>query len=282
MAITRTPFVDDSGSGQDGTVINNAWKQELYDQIDAASASASSETLVIPFGATLHNLALTPQKYIHQIVVGGGTGSLSITGCANGKVGDLLIIGNEGGVAGQDVFLYPANGGSAANAQFFHQVSSGPIVLAGVPAHVGGVVVYLYDGYGNRWRLIAHEQGAPAAVPFAAGNFTANSGSWTVASGNVSQKYRLRGNVCEVYCDIYGTTTTGAGNTLHVAAWPYTFAPITPTPYRSAITYFPPWDTCLVSAMPNAATVSMLKKDGQAWGSLATCNFGIEFSAVVL
>jgi hypothetical protein len=36
MAITRTPIIDDSGSGQDGTVIDNAWKQELYDQIDAA------------------------------------------------------------------------------------------------------------------------------------------------------------------------------------------------------------------------------------------------------
>lgn len=34
MAITRTPIIDDSGSGQDGTVIDNAWKQQLYDQID--------------------------------------------------------------------------------------------------------------------------------------------------------------------------------------------------------------------------------------------------------
>ena len=35
MAITRTPIVDDDGSGQTGTVIDNAWKQELYNQIDA-------------------------------------------------------------------------------------------------------------------------------------------------------------------------------------------------------------------------------------------------------
>ena len=35
MAITRTAMVDDDGSGTTGTVINNAWKQEFYDQIDA-------------------------------------------------------------------------------------------------------------------------------------------------------------------------------------------------------------------------------------------------------
>ena len=35
MAITRTPMVDDDGSGLTGTPINNAWKQEFYNQIDA-------------------------------------------------------------------------------------------------------------------------------------------------------------------------------------------------------------------------------------------------------
>lgn len=36
MAITRTPMTDDDGSGTTGTIINSAWKVELYDQIDAA------------------------------------------------------------------------------------------------------------------------------------------------------------------------------------------------------------------------------------------------------
>jgi hypothetical protein len=39
MPITRTPIIDDSGSGQDGTVLDNAWKQELYDQIDGIGAA---------------------------------------------------------------------------------------------------------------------------------------------------------------------------------------------------------------------------------------------------
>ena len=49
MAITRTPIIDDDGTGTTGTVINNAWKQELYDQIDAADAAAA--WITIPYSA---------------------------------------------------------------------------------------------------------------------------------------------------------------------------------------------------------------------------------------
>src|SRR6185295_13841834 len=38
MAIVRTPWVDDDGSGTTGTVINNAEKTLLYNQIDAELA----------------------------------------------------------------------------------------------------------------------------------------------------------------------------------------------------------------------------------------------------
>ena len=34
--ITRTPWIDDDGTGTTGTIINNAEKQALYNQIDAA------------------------------------------------------------------------------------------------------------------------------------------------------------------------------------------------------------------------------------------------------
>jgi hypothetical protein len=52
MPITRTPIIDDSGLNQDGTVFENAWKQEFYDQIDAALASVSAAPWVaVPFAA---------------------------------------------------------------------------------------------------------------------------------------------------------------------------------------------------------------------------------------
>jgi hypothetical protein len=39
MAIVRTPICNDDGSERTGTVLNNDWKQELYNQIDAADAA---------------------------------------------------------------------------------------------------------------------------------------------------------------------------------------------------------------------------------------------------
>lgn len=41
MAIPRTPIIDDDGTGSTGTILNNSWKQELYDQIDAADVAAN-------------------------------------------------------------------------------------------------------------------------------------------------------------------------------------------------------------------------------------------------
>lgn len=41
MPITRTPMIDDDGSGTTGTVVNNPWKQELYDQIDALATAGA-------------------------------------------------------------------------------------------------------------------------------------------------------------------------------------------------------------------------------------------------
>jgi len=37
--ITRTPIVNDDGTGTTGTILDNAWKQELYDQIDAVDSA---------------------------------------------------------------------------------------------------------------------------------------------------------------------------------------------------------------------------------------------------
>jgi hypothetical protein len=41
MAITRTPIINDDGSCTTGTIWDNAWKQELYNQIDAADGDSA-------------------------------------------------------------------------------------------------------------------------------------------------------------------------------------------------------------------------------------------------
>jgi hypothetical protein len=51
-AITRTPLVDDDGSGTTGTILNNAWQTNLYNAIDAAIAGIGGGAIVdVPFNA---------------------------------------------------------------------------------------------------------------------------------------------------------------------------------------------------------------------------------------
>ena len=73
MPITRTPIIDDDGSGTTGTVIDNAWKQEFYAQIDAALAVVQpvmgSFTLVDVSGAALGNLGTGQYAKVGQIVM---------------------------------------------------------------------------------------------------------------------------------------------------------------------------------------------------------------------
>lgn len=74
MAITRTTWTDDDGSGTTGTVINNAVKTELYNQIDAALTAdiAAAGALKLPLtGGTL-------------------TGSLTVSNLADGANGLIL------------------------------------------------------------------------------------------------------------------------------------------------------------------------------------------------
>ena len=49
MPITRTAMIDDDGSGTTGTIINNAWKQEIYNQIDAF---VGGPLITVPFLAS--------------------------------------------------------------------------------------------------------------------------------------------------------------------------------------------------------------------------------------
>jgi hypothetical protein len=48
VTIVRTPIVDDDHSGTTGTSLDNAWKQELYGQIDQALATFGDPTTSAP------------------------------------------------------------------------------------------------------------------------------------------------------------------------------------------------------------------------------------------
>jgi hypothetical protein len=69
MAITRTPIVDDDGTGTTGTVLDNAWKQELYNQIDGVAANSPWIALPLTLanfsmaGGTISGVAIVLSRY---------------------------------------------------------------------------------------------------------------------------------------------------------------------------------------------------------------------------
>ena len=97
MAITRTAMIDDDGSGTTGTILNNAWKQELYTQIDAADLAAAGVWQQVPFNAlNFINFTVTPAQVttnryvkigrtvfwvltISGATIPGATGNLAVT-----------------------------------------------------------------------------------------------------------------------------------------------------------------------------------------------------------
>ena len=109
MPITRTPIVDDDGSGKTGTVLNNSWKQELYGQIDA---------FVPPVYGTW---TPTDQSGAGLVMTGGGNGNYA-------KWGKLLYV--------QIQLVFPSTANSAQ------------ALVGGLPftasAHCG-----LYQSYGG-------------------------------------------------------------------------------------------------------------------------------------
>ena len=60
MPITRTPIHDDDGSGTTGTILDNAWKQELYGQIDAALPAPYAYGLWTPTDASGAGMTFGP------------------------------------------------------------------------------------------------------------------------------------------------------------------------------------------------------------------------------
>jgi hypothetical protein len=116
MPITRTPIVDDSGSGKDGTAIDNAWKQELYDQIDALAA-ATAPILFRTAGGTKTGPA---DVYLDQVVIpampAGSTIRVAVVGFINPVPANFALENLAAGTIVSFVPLLPAGGTFAIDA----------------------------------------------------------------------------------------------------------------------------------------------------------------------
>jgi hypothetical protein len=104
--ITRTPIQDDDGSGTTGTVLDNAWKQELYGQIDAlaaslASAAAGPHTIL----STTHTDTIAAALVAGDVLAASGS-PVKLRRVPVGTAGQVLSV-----AAGVPVWADPPAGG---------------------------------------------------------------------------------------------------------------------------------------------------------------------------
>src|SRR5262245_13996630 len=218
MAITRTPIIDDSGLGQDGTVIDNAWKQEFYDQIDAMPRVSVSS----PPGGANDNLPIgsTGVEILRAYLTGTITGFAQAGG---NKPGTIVIVYNVGG-AGVPVTLAHASSSSAAQNRLTN------FLATSLTLGYQGVATYVYDAT-NTWWMIGFSQGEFLTVPSSAANYTGNGGTWTVDAGDVTDhKYVLDAEqrTLEVMLTLVTTTLTAGATGITVAGFPVNI-PTSPT-----------------------------------------------------
>jgi len=164
MSVTRRTWTDNSTpTSNDGTPINNAELQRIYDDMDARW----SVTTVTATG-TQNNLFSSSQP---DLVIFNNASDLTVTGITApsspakpGKPMRFVCVG-----AG-NVFFAHENAGSTAANRLHNIITSGNTPCAGGSG--GGM--FVYDDSASRWRLILHEQGAPIAwtpsVKFGGGN----------------------------------------------------------------------------------------------------------------
>jgi hypothetical protein len=85
VTITRTPWIDDDGTGTTGTVINNAVKTDLYNQIDQALAKVPMLTGANTFTGTN---TFTGNQFINGVLTVTGLFTHAFTGSGAG----LLVV----------------------------------------------------------------------------------------------------------------------------------------------------------------------------------------------
>jgi hypothetical protein len=129
---------------------------------------------------------------------------LTITGMSAGFGGQRIQIISVG--AGQVEFVPQAAGtGSVAANRLANFATVGNTPLAAG----SGAATYEYDATLSRWRLVTHDQGAWITPAYSAGDYTADTGVWTVEAGDVTLcRYLLRGRTLHLLLHLQTTTTT--------------------------------------------------------------------------
>lgn len=177
---------------------------------DNLNALAPSPTVITTTG-TQTALAI-PSGRGDLVIFANNPTLLTVQGITAGFDGQRLTILSIG--AGQVDFAHQNGSATAAN----RLINFATVGLTSLAAG-SGVATYVYDANptAQRWRLDKHEQGAWISPAFSAGDFTSNTGSWAVGSGDVvSYAYRLSGRTLTVVVTLQTTTVSGSPVALQV------------------------------------------------------------------
>lgn len=170
-------LVNDDGTNTLGTLILKADLQALL----MGAYVARTDT------GAVNNWA--PGIAGHTFVAWNGAADMTLSGIAGGQAGLTFVFRNTSTTKIAS-FLHQSGSSSAGN-KFTNTATSGA-----TPVAPGGFLAYRHDG--TDWQLIAYEQGGWITPTFAAGDYTAATGTWTVAAGDVTIcKYKLSGRTLE-------------------------------------------------------------------------------------
>lgn len=123
------------------------------------------------------------------VITWAGASTLTVTGFASGVFGARILFKNTG----SQIAHFAHNSGSSTAGNKLKNIATS----ANTSVAVGGYAEWVYDG--TDWQMTRHDQGAWITPTFAAGDFTAASGNWTVDSGDVAaMRYCLQGNTLHV------------------------------------------------------------------------------------
>ena len=158
VTITRSPWIDDDGTGTTGTVINNAVKTDLYNQIDAALAKVPQ---LAGGNAFTGNQSITGTLSVasNGTFTAANPGGSVIVGVQNTAAGAAaqtrVTIGNDSDVALMTIMslssTFVAAGYNQPNGSVFYQGGSGG--LSFLAAHGAGAIRFYSGGAAERMRI---------------------------------------------------------------------------------------------------------------------------------
>ena len=144
----------------------------------------------------------------NTVIEWSGSSDVTFQGLTAGFVGQIVAIKNTGS---HNAFFIHASLTTTA-AQFTNIVTKGN----GTPIAPAGYIYYFYDG--TSWQLVNHHQGSGITPAFSAGDFTTDTGTWTVTAGEVfTHEYYIRDNLLFFILSIQATSVASSPTQLRIA-----------------------------------------------------------------